>query len=226
MSEQNPYAPPAYDPSPELATADLMPILQGVQFPLQMTFKIFTFAPTVRITDATGRLVLVVRQKFFKLKEHVEIFGDEARKVKVADIQADRIIDWSAQYRFTEPNGKAIGSTKRRGARSIWRATYDVFNPGDAVPDFEIHETNPWAKFFDGLVGQLPLIGLLTVYLFHPSYAAKRNIDGSLTMKITKQPAFLQGRFAVEKLGPATDRETLNLILSFFMLCLLERRRG
>ena len=203
-----------------------MPILEGVQFPLRMTFKIFTFAPTVMITDATGRTVLVVRQKFFKLKEHVEIYGDAARKIKVADIRADRIIDWSAQYRFTEPDGKEIGSTKRRGARSLWRATYDVYNPGDTVADFEINETNPWAKFFDGLVGQLPLIGLLTVYLFHPSYAAKRNKDGSLAMKITKQPAFLQGRFSIEKLAPATDRETLNLILTFFMLCLLERRRG
>ena len=70
MSDINPYAAPAYDPAP--ATADLLPILQGVQFPLRMTFKILTFAPTVTITDATGRVVLVVRQKFFKLKEHVQ----------------------------------------------------------------------------------------------------------------------------------------------------------
>jgi hypothetical protein len=224
MNEYNPYAAPTPDSQP--AVADLMPILQGVQFPLRMAFKVFTFSPTVKITDATGRVVLVVRQKLFKLKEHVEIFGDEARQVKVAEIRADRIIDWSAQYRYTEANGTAIGSSKRRGMRSIWKATYDVFNPGDATPDFEIHETNPWAKFFDNMVGQIPLLGLLTCYLFHPSYSAKRNSDGALAMKITKQPAFLEGRFDIERLGPATDRETLNLILSFFMLCLLERQRG
>ena len=76
------------------------------------------------------------------------------------------------------------------------------------------------------MLGEIPLLGLLSLYLFHPSYSAKRNSTGEQTMKITKQPAFLEGRFSVERLGATTDRETLNLILSFFMLCLLERRRG
>lgn len=203
-----------------------MPILQGVQFPLRMVFKIFTFAPTVRITDATGRLILIVRQKFFKFKEHVEVFADEGRQVKVADIRADRIIDWSAQYHFTEPSGMQIGSTKRQGMRSLWRACYSVFNPGDAAPDFEIRETNPMAKLVDGIVGSLPFLGLLSVYLFHPSYAATRLANQQLTMKITKQPALLEGRFSIERPGNATDRETMNLVLAFFMLCLLERKRG
>ena len=225
MSE-NLYAPPAsFGQSPADLT-DIMPILQGVQFPLRMSFKVFTFAPTVRITDATGRLVLVVRQKLFKFKEHVQVFSDEARTQLVAEIRADKIIDWSARYNFTEPNVQAIGSSKRKGMRSLWKASYDVFNPGDEVPDFEIRETNPWAKFVDGLVGSIPLVGLLTLYMFHPSYAATRSSDQQVVMRVTKQPAFLEGRFAVEKLAGATDREVLNLILSFFMLCLLERQRG
>jgi hypothetical protein len=222
----NPYeAPASYSQPPEML-ADIMPILQGVQFPLQMKFKVLTFAPTVKIIDATGRVILVVRQKLLKLKEHVEIFADEARTVKVAEIKADKIIDWSARYNFTEPDGRPIGSSKRQGMKSLWRASYDVFNPGDNTPDFKISETNPWAKFVDGMVGSVPLVGLLTVYLFHPSYSATRLVGGENVMKVTKQPAFLEGRFLIEKLAGATDRETLNLILSFFMLCLLERRRG
>ena len=225
MSE-NPYAPPvSYEADSALLT-DLMPILQGVQFPLQMRFKILTFAPTVKIMDATGRVILVVRQKFFKLREHVQIFADEDRKVLVAEIRTDKIIDWSAQYFFTEPDGRAIGSTKRQGMRSLWRASYNVFNPGDGAADFEIRETNPWAKFVDGVVGSIPLIGLLSVYMFHPSYGATRLANQQVVMKVTKKPAFLEGRVLVEKLAPATDRETLNLILSFFMLTLLERQRG
>ena len=222
----NSYAPPVSYNQSAAVLADIMPILQGVQFPLQMRFKVLTLAPTVRIIDVTGRVILVVRQKLFKFKEHVEIFSDEARQQKVAEIRADQIIDWSAQYHFTEPNGKAIGSTKRKGMKSLWRASYDVFNPRDTVPNFEIRETNPWAKFVDGVVGSLPLIGLLSLYFFHPSYGATRLTGGQVTMKMTKQPAFLEGRFLVEKLATATDRETFNLILSFFMLGLLERRRG
>ena len=223
---ENPYAAPASDPRASSDLTELMPILQGVQWPLRMSFKIITFAPTVRIYDATGRMVVIVRQKFFKLKEHVEIFADEQRTQKVAEIRANKIIDWSPRYSFTEPDGRPIGSTQRKGMRSIWRASYDVYNPGDETPDFHIRETNPMAKFFDGLVGSIPLIGLITLYLFHPSYCATRLAGDVPVMKITKQPAFLEGRFLVEKLAPATDRETLNLILSFFMLCLMERRRG
>jgi len=223
---ENPYAAPAFDPRASSDLTELMPILQGVQWPLRMSFKIITFAPTVRIHDATGRLVVMVRQKFFKLREHVEIFADEQRTQKVAEIRANKIIDWSARYSFTEPDGRPIGSTQRQGMRSLWRASYDVYNPGDETPDFHIRETNPMAKFFDGLVGSIPLLGLLTLYLFHPSYSATRLVGDVPVMKLTKQPAFLEGRFLVEKLAPSTDRETLNLILSFFMLSLMERRRG
>ena len=91
---ENPYAAPASDPRASSDLTELMPILQGVQWPLRMSFKIITFAPTVRIYDATGRMVVIVRQKFFKLKEHVEIFADEQRTQKVAEIRANKIIDW------------------------------------------------------------------------------------------------------------------------------------
>lgn len=226
MNSDNPYAPPTFPMDSPAAPADLLPILQGVQFPLRMTFKVLTLAPTVKITDATGRVILVVRQRLFKFKDHVEIYADEARQQLVAEIRADRMIDWSPRFRFTEPGGREIGASKRRGMRSLWRATYDIFNPVDEAPDFEIKELNPFAKFWDGLVGQIPLIGLLSLYLFHPSYGATRQSDGVLAMRMTKQPAFLQGRFGIEKLADTTDRETLNLILALFMICLLERRRG
>jgi hypothetical protein len=45
-------------------------------------------------------------------------------------------------------------------------------------------------------------------------------------MRLTKQPAFFEGRFQIDQLGELTPREQLNLILSFLMLVLLERSRG
>jgi hypothetical protein len=45
-------------------------------------------------------------------------------------------------------------------------------------------------------------------------------------MRLTKQAAFWEGRFQIEKLGEMTAREELNLFLSFMMLVLLERKRG
>jgi len=45
-------------------------------------------------------------------------------------------------------------------------------------------------------------------------------------MRLTKQAAFFEGRFQIDKLTDLTPREELNLFLSFLMLVLLERRRG
>jgi len=222
----NPYTPPAglgIPPIPQ--SGDMMPILQGAQFPLRMSFKFFTLTPTITIADATGRQLLFVRRQFFRLREQIEVFTDNTRTQKVAHIKADRIIDWSARYSFTEPDGAPIGAVGRRGWRSIWRAHYDVFNPGDSVPDFAIREVNPMAKVVDGLVGSIPIIGLLTLYLFHPKYAATRQTGGPV-ITLTKVPAFLEGRFMMDREGPSTDRETLNLILAFLLVTLLERSRG
>jgi hypothetical protein len=91
--------------------------------------------------------------------------------------------------------------------------------------DFSIREENPWARVLDSLLGQIPLVGILTRDLCHPSYAATRS-GGRPAMRLTKQPAFFEGRFRIDKLGELTPREELNLMLSFPMLVLLERSRG
>jgi hypothetical protein len=224
MNTDNPYNPPSHLGMPSLPQ-DMLPILQGAQFPLRMSFKFFALAPCITVTDATGRVLLFVRQQIFRIREQVEVFADTARSQKVAHITADRIIDWSARYSFTDANGHPIGAVGRQGMKSLWRAHYDVFNPGDTVPDFVIREVNPMAKVMDGLIGSIPVIGLASLYLFHPKYLATR-ADGQPALSVTKVPAILEGRFIMERAGPATDRETLNLILAFLMITLLERRRG
>jgi len=51
--------------------------------------------------------------------------------------------------------------------------------------------------------------------------------DGQVAMRLTKQPAFLEGKFAIEKLDDSlTPHQEMNLVLSFMMMILLERRRG
>lgn len=218
---QDPYRPPS-----SLSSAlETVPQIQHAQFPLRVRFRFFSWSPSFTVTDANDRVLLHVRQQLFRLREQVEVFADTGCQRKVAHIQADRIIDWSARYSFTESDGTPIGATGRQGMKSLWRAHYDVFNPGDQVPDFTIREANPMVKVIDNLVGQIPIVGLLTLYFFHPKYIATR-ADGTEVMSLTKQPAFLEGRFGIERLGQTTPRETLNLILSFLQLVLLERRRG
>ncbi len=221
--EPNPYAPPALPVAPE--TDDISRQLQGIQYPLTLSFKVLALASQATVTDAAGKTVLYTRQKIFKFREHVEIWTDKSQATRLAEIKANKVIDWSARYFSTDASGKEIGSVGRRGWRSIWKAHYEAFNPGDNVPDFSIQEENAWIKVADSLFGEIPIVGMFSGFVFHPSYLATRS-NGQPAMRMSKQPAFWEGRFKLEKLSDLTPREELNLFLSFMMLVLLERRRG
>lgn len=197
-----------------------------MNFPLNLTFKLFAFSPQIYVTDAGQNQILYVKQKLFKLKEKIEVFRDESRSQLLATIQANKIIDWSARYFFTNANNADLGSVGRKGMRSIWRAHYEIFAPGDNQPDFEIREENPWSKVGDSFFGEIPLLGMFAGYLFHPRYLITRKSTGQPVFRLAKQSAFFEGKFTIEKFGDATESEELALTLSLLMLVLLEKRRG
>lgn len=223
MEAKNPDVSPARPEAP--ATDELSRHLEQIQFPLTLSFKILALATQVTVTDAEGRGLLYIKQKMFKLREHIEVWTDASRGTQLADIKANKVLDWSARYHATDAAGEPIGSVGRRGWRSIWRANYEAFNPGDDQPDFSISEENAWVKVLDSLVDGIPFVGMFSGYFLHPSYIATRS-DGRPAMRMTKQAAFFEGRFKLEALGEMTPREELNLILSFLMLVILERKRG
>lgn len=223
MNQPNPYAPPPIPTSP--ATDDISRQLQGIQYPLTLSFKILALASQATVTDASGRTIFYTKQKMFKFREHVEIWTDSSKSTLLAEIKANKVIDWSARYFFTDGQKQPIGSVGRRGWRSMWKAHYETFNPGDDRPDYSIKEENGWIKVLDSIVGDLPIIGMFSGYFLHPSYLATKT-EGNPAMRMTKQAAFWEGRFKIEKLDNLSSREELNLMLSFMMLVLLERKRG
>ena len=196
---------------------------QRLQFPLQMSFKLMAFAPQFLVRDALGQPVAYVRQKLFKLKEAITVFTNEKQDQLLYQIKADRIIDFSALYHFTDPQGAALGGIKRRGVRSMWRAGFDVIDNG--ATHFSINEKSVMTRFLDGLFSQIPLIGLLSGYLFHPAYRVTRP-DGTLVAELTKQPALFEGLFTAEQMAPVNEREEQQLLLALMTVLLLERLRG
>jgi hypothetical protein len=196
---------------------------QRLRFPLQMTFKLLAFAPQFLVKDAHGQPVAYVRQKLFKLKEAITVFTDEAQDQPLYQIKADRVIDFSPLYHFTDPQGLALGGIKRHGMRSMWKAGFDVLDHD--VTHFSINEKSVMTRFLDGLFGQIPLIGLLSGYLFHPAYQVTRP-DGTLVAELTKQPALFEGRFAAEQMAPVNEREEQQLLLALVTVLLLENARG
>lgn len=196
-----------------------------MNYPLTFRFKLLALSPQIYVTDVAGNEVCYVKQKLFRLREKVEVHTDSSQRQLLCTIEADRIIDWSAKYTFRDAAGNELGAVGRRGMRSLWSAHYDVFAPGMAEPLFSIREENPFAKLMDGFLSEIPLVGMFSGYLFHPKYLAART-DGTPVMRLTKQPAFFEGRFQLEHIGDASESEQTAIMLSYLMMNLLERSRG
>jgi hypothetical protein len=197
-------------------------------YPVKMTFKI-AIAPQISVRDANNVEVMYVRQKLFKLKEEINIFADQSQSQRIYGIEADRILDWSARYHFSDDIGRNLGAIKRHGMRSLWKASYDVLDREQV--EFVIEEESAFVRFMDGLFGEIPILGIFSGYVFHPVYLVSRadtlGGPGALVMRMVKKPSFLERNFYIEKVDPGlTAQEEERLLLSLFMLTLLERRRG
>jgi hypothetical protein len=195
-----------------------------MNFPLDLRFKILAIAQQISVTDSMGRVVAYVKQKAFKLKEDVTIFGDEAQTRPLYRIRADRVIDFSAQYRIEDMSGMEIGMVRRQGMRSFWRAQYEIHRGGLSV--MAVQEDNPWTRVLDGLVSEIPVVNLFAGYMFHPAYKVTRLDTGAIALRAVKRAAFLEGRFQIEALGPMSEEDERLAVVSILMILLLERRRG
>jgi uncharacterized protein YxjI len=194
-----------------------------MNYPLQVSFKLLALAQQLSVSDAQGNLIFYVKQKAFKLKEAVTVFADAGQTQPVFSINADKVLDFSARYRFTDRGGAPLGSVKRQGMKSLWKARYDILD--GEQPVMTISEENGWIKVFDSLLGEVPILGMFTGYFFHPAYQVTRP-DGTVVLRIVKQSAFFEGKFTITQHAHLTPQEEMRALLSLVMMILLERRRG
>lgn len=194
-----------------------------VNYPLDLSFKIIAFNPQVRVTDASGQLIAYVKQKAFKLKEDVTIFADEGQLQPLYRMNANRILDFNANYNITTPNGQPLGSIRRPGMRSIWKANYPISDPSGAEIGM-IHEESAWVKVMDAMLGEVPVLGMFTGYFFNPAYLV--DVRGQTVLYLKKQPAMFEGKFTVEQRGQLDPQEEPLILSSIIMALMLERGRG
>ncbi len=195
----------------------------SMKYPLDLRFKLLSLSQQITVRDAEGTSILFVKQKMLRLKEKVEVFSDSSLKSKLFEINADRIIDFSANYRFTAADGSEWGSVRRLGMRSLWSAHYEVIE-GNAV-DMHIREENPWKKFVESLLGEIPIVGFVALYLINPSYLITM-ADGTTAMRVVKKPSILERYFVIEKVNEVDQDDELRALLSLIMMVLLEKSRG
>lgn len=194
------------------------------EYPLEFEFKISSLANDFRVKDAKGESLAYVRQKMFKLKEAISVFSNESKNHLLYKINADRIIDFNASYSFSNQDEEIFGRVGRKGAKSLLKAHYEVFNI-EEEQELLIQEENPWAKLGDAVLGEIPVVGMFTGYFFNPKYIVKRP-DGTGVARLSKEASFFGRRFKLEKLSDISDQEGERMVLALMMMALLERRRG
>ena len=190
-----------------------------LNYPLTLSFKIIAFNPQVKITDASGQTVLYVKQKALALREAVKVFSDEQQTHQLYAINANKIIDFSAQYNITRPEGSPVGHVKRQGMKSLWKASYVIADQTGAEVGL-IHEENPWMKVLDALVSDIPFVGMF----INPAYLV--DLNGQTVLHLKKQPAVFEGKFILTKRGDFNEAQENLLLTSIIMTMMLERSRG
>ena len=160
----------------------------------------------------------------FKLKEKVVVFSDKTQTEEKYHINANKWLDFNTSYNFTDKNGKELGRVARKGWKSLWKAKYELYDENDKQ-DLIIKEDNAWVKVFDTLLGEIPVLGIFTGYLFNPKYSITRP-DGTVVARLSKKSSFFGRNFSIEKLKDFEEGEELRVFLGSMMMLLLERRRG
>ncbi|HET9210213.1 MAG TPA: hypothetical protein VFR03_07435 [Thermoanaerobaculia bacterium] len=196
-----------------------------LQYPLTLNFKIAALAPQISVTDASGREILYVRQKLLKLRDKIHVFSDSSESQELYEINADRILDWSARFVFTDPQGRTVGAVQRQGTQSIWRATYDI-QEASGRDLFRVQEEQPWLKVIDYFVEEVPFVSLFAGYLFSPTYGVQRLATGQTALRITKRRTMLSRTFTIDNLeGHLPEAEEVATVLGIMIMVLHERRR-
>lgn len=198
--------------------------MQNLNFPIDLKFHIATLSNDFTATDASGNVIAYTRQKKWRLKEHVEIYENSQRNHVLYEIKASNWLDFNTSYAITHKTGQKLGRVSRKGMRSLWSAQYHVIDVQEQ-DSYQISEENPFIKFLDGIIGDLPIIGMFTGYIMNPTYIAKDK-TGKIVLRMKKNPSFFGRRFTLHKVADFDPNDEPLLVLSFMMMILLERNRG
>lgn len=198
--------------------------MKQVNFPIKLIFNITTLANDFTAKDANGNTIAYVKQKMFKLKEAITVYENENKSKVNFTIKADKWLDFSAAYVLKNNEGTEIGKVVRKGWASLWKAEYELIDQHQKL-QYKIREENGWVKVFDKLLGEIPILSILTGYLFNPSYKVT-NLNDEIIVRLKKQASFFGRKFDIIKLKEIDNDDDERVILGLMMMILLERRRG
>jgi hypothetical protein len=203
----------------------------NLAFPLAITFK-FSLFTELRVTDASGQLIAVVKEKTFSIRDEVRVFSDEARRHQTHSMRARGLLagalDWKARRVIVRADGAEVGALQAQGLRTLWAAGYDLLGP-DGQTRFTIRDDQPWLAVIEGVIDAVPLIGDVIAagfdYLVNPTYTVT-DAGGTAAFRVRKRRSVFSRRFEIEELRPAQSGEEELVLLGLIQLILRERERG
>lgn len=201
---------------------------RAMQYPLRLHFKLIALAPRIKLTDAQGKELFYIEQKVLALKESVKVFNNEEEKDILYTMQANQVFDFGAKYNFTHAKTKEhIGAIQQEGIRSLFQASYLVFDKHDKHV-YKIVQSNPMIAVLDSIISIIPFAELFNGFILNPVYKVYKGetetADVVLTMK--KKPSLFESNFDITKDGDVNEKDELLLMLSALMVVQLERNRG
>src|SRR5688500_6961249 len=90
------------------------------------------FGAAFHVYGPNGELVFYSKQKAFKLKEDIRLYGDESAREEVLTIHARSWLDFAAAYDVVDAQtGEKVGGLKRRGFKSMVRDEWIFMDADD-----------------------------------------------------------------------------------------------
>jgi uncharacterized protein YxjI len=197
--------------------------MTAYNYPLHFKFKISTLSNDFEAKDALGNTLFYVREKILTWRDQMKVYSDSSKNELLYEIKSNRLIDFQQTFTITNTYGNIVGSVRRKSIRSLWKSTFKLMDENENH-DHTIQEKNVFVKMWDGIFGEIPIIGILSGYVFNPSYILSTTAGDPL-FEITKEPSFFGRKFKVEKLTSREFNEE-RFILSLALMVLVERSRG
>ena len=196
--------------------------LNNLKFPLDIKFHIATFSNDFSVTDANNQSVFYVREKILSWRDVIKVYRDSSKKEELFQLRSNRVIDFQQTFTITDANGNIVGKAKRKTLKSFWTATFHIYDANDNHI-FTIKERSGFTRMMDGMVGEIPVVGFFSGYLFNPKYALS-NLQGTELMEVSKEPSFFGRKFKLNQYQQTEDDALF--VLSFMLMLITDRNRG
>lgn len=195
-----------------------------MNYPLTISFKVLALLSQLTVTDASGNTICYLKRKF-SWKEKITIFRDDSQTEPLFHIEANKTFAVSPVYSFVDARTeRELGTVTCNGWKSIWNIDYQIRPAGMENVTLLIDEENPWIKVIDHVVGEIPILGIASAFLFHPAYLVKRG--DTKVLRLVKKPSMFESKFELEKHAELTQDEETLALLGLLVMVLAARARG